>query len=165
MPNNCYNYLEVVDGDITLLEPYLKHVQTDFGTETTPDFQKIIPMPEELKGTTSPSNTPNWYDWCCDNWGTKWNAYDGQSVGEHDAGIGFYTAWGPPTPVIVELAKKVGQTLRMVYDEPGMDFCGELIAEPDGTYNDSIYEPRSEAPDHLKDDLMIEEEEELDEQY
>ena len=162
MPIDCYNYLEVVDGDITLLEPYLKHNKTEWGTETTPDFQKILPMPEELEGTESPKDTPNWYDWCNANWGTKWNAYDGQAVGGHDAGIGFNTAWSPPIPVIVELSKQIGKPLRLTYDELGMDFCGELLANPDGTYEDNCYSPRCDAPDHLRGDLMIDEEEELD---
>ena len=43
-------------------------------------------MPKEIKNTTAPSNLSpedskklkdlygfdNWYDWCCENWGTKW---------------------------------------------------------------------------------------------
>jgi hypothetical protein len=49
----------------------------------------------------------------------------------------------------------------MIYDEPGMDFCGEVLAQPDGTYEDNCYSPRSDAPDNLREDLMIDEEEEL----
>jgi hypothetical protein len=64
--------------------------------------------------------------------------------------------------VIVELAKQIGKPLRLIYDESGMDFCGEVLAQPDGTYVDNCYSPRSDAPAELKDDLMIDEEEELD---
>lgn len=45
----------------------------------------------------------NWYDWCCDNWGTKWNAYENQQP-DSDTII-FETAWAPPEPVIARLAK------------------------------------------------------------
>lgn len=53
------------------------------------DFNKIIPMPQELRGTTSPVpkgqeaeaarlqaqyGHANWYSWACANWGTKWGA-------------------------------------------------------------------------------------------
>jgi hypothetical protein len=55
----------------------------------------------------------DWYAWSCEHWGTKWNAYE-QSKGEMiptNSGIvkitlEFQTAWSPPYPVIVELAKR-----------------------------------------------------------
>ena len=50
----------------------------------------------------------------------------------------------------------------MLYDEMGMYFCGEVLANPDGTYEDNCYSPRADAPEHIKEDLMIDEEEELD---
>jgi hypothetical protein len=113
------------------------------------DFEKIVPMSKELEGSV----------WCVENWGTKWNSYDGNVT---NVGIGFNTAWSPPTPVIVALSKRIGKSLRLIYDETGMDFCGEVLAQPDGTVEDKCYCPRSDAPKHLKDDLMIDEEEELD---
>lgn len=51
-----------------------------------------------LYGATS------WYDWCCDNWGTKWNAYDTEIPGENL--IVFTTAWSPPESVIAMLAER-----------------------------------------------------------
>jgi hypothetical protein len=51
-----------------------------------------------------------WYDWCCENWGTKWNAYNSE-ITEDDVEYGhlvisFQTAWSPPTPVYEALAEK-----------------------------------------------------------
>jgi hypothetical protein len=43
----------------------------------------------------------NWYDWCCANWGTKWNAYNSYVEGNT---ITFETAWSTPAPVIRELS-------------------------------------------------------------
>ena len=161
MPNHCYNYLEAPDGDLSLIADYFSTEKREYSDlpDVFLDFQKIVPMPKELEGTTSPSDGPNWYDWSVENWGTKWNSYDGNVT---DDGISFNTAWAPPTPVIVALAKQIDKPLRMIYDESGMDFCGEVLAYPDGTVEDNCYSPRSEAPDHLRDDLMIDEEEELD---
>jgi hypothetical protein len=164
MPNDCYNYLEAPDGDVSLIADYFSTRKREYSPlpEVFLDFQKIIPMPKELEGTESPSDKPNWYDWCNANWNTKWNSYDGNVT---DDGISFNTAWAPPTPVIAALAKQIEKPLRLIYDEMGMDFCGEVLAYPDGTYEDNCYSPRTDAPQSLKDDLMIDEEEELDENY
>ncbi len=44
----------------------------------------------------------DWYDWQCDNWGTKWNAYE---VTHFDNVIEFQTAWSTPYPIFVKLSK------------------------------------------------------------
>jgi hypothetical protein len=50
----------------------------------------------------------NWYDWCCDCWGTKWNAC--RTGIECDYGdyvdIRFDTAWSPPEPILEALREK-----------------------------------------------------------
>ena len=54
----------------------------------------------------------DWYAWHCQNWGTKWNAYDQSSNGiteidgdnEVIGEIVFDTAWSTPYPVIKKLA-------------------------------------------------------------
>lgn len=43
-----------------------------------------------------------WYDWCCENWGTKWNAYDCEQIDENT--IKFSTAWSRPEPIMKLLA-------------------------------------------------------------
>ena len=161
MPNDCYNYLEAPDGDLSLIVDYFSTQKVEWSSlpEVFLDFEKILPIPKELENTDPNEDSLNWYNWCNENWGTRSNSYEGQVK---DDGISFNTAWSPPTPVIVELAKQIGKPLRLMYDETGMDFCGEVLAYPDGTYVDNCYSPRSDAPDKLKDDLMIEEEEELD---
>jgi hypothetical protein len=156
MPNDCWNYLEAPDGDLSLIADYIstRKVKHSKLPEVYLDFEKILPMPKELKKTEAPKDQPNWYDWSVENWGTKWNSYEGHVT---DEGIGFSTAWTPPAPIIAALAKQIGKPLRMIYDEMGMDFCGEVLARPDGTYEDNCYSPRSDAPSNLKEDLSIEE--------
>ena len=154
MPNDCYNYLEAPDGDLSLIADYISTAKRDWSPlpDTYLDFEKIVPMPPEVGD--------NWYGWRNENWGTRLNSYEGQA---QDEGISFNTAWSPPIGVIVALSKRIGKSLRLIYDEPGMDFCGEFIVDVDGRgYTDRVYSPRSDAPKHLKDDLMIDEEEELD---
>lgn len=45
-----------------------------------------------------------WFDWCCDNWGTKWNAHDIKQIDAQT--IRFNTAWCPPLPVLDALAEQ-----------------------------------------------------------
>lgn len=88
MPNHCNNTLGVL-GKTEEVEKFVEFVTNkDFvkkGDEYT-IFKNLMPMPEELEGTTSPSKTinkeliekygsDNWYDWCYKNWGTKWGDY------------------------------------------------------------------------------------------
>lgn len=46
----------------------------------------------------------NWYDWHCNKWGTKWNAYDGYvTVGKTWIRLVFNTAYNFPEPVALAL--------------------------------------------------------------
>lgn len=45
----------------------------------------------------------SWYDWCCDNWGTKWNACSNEQ--EDGDTIIFETAWSNPEPVMLKLSE------------------------------------------------------------
>lgn len=154
MPNDCYNYLEAPDGDVSLIADYLSTQKDEWTSlpDTFLDFEKILPMPKKLRKTKSPQDKPNWYDWRVENWGTRSNSYEGQVTEE---GMGFSTAWSPPSPVIAALANQIDKPLRMIYDEPGMDFCGEVLAYPDGTYVDNCYSPRMDAPENIKEELSI----------
>ncbi len=58
------------------------------------DFNQIIPAPKH--------EGDGWYNWNCENWGTKWNAYDCKQI---DGGVQFDTAWSAPRPVIEKLSQ------------------------------------------------------------
>ena len=45
-----------------------------------------------------------WYDWSCQNWGTKWNYYQFEKVNDNE--FSFQTAWSHCTPVMIALSKK-----------------------------------------------------------
>jgi hypothetical protein len=69
------------------------------------------------------------YEWCVQNWGTKWGLYDVE-LKEQGQGRLFYTfrsAWGPPLPVIRAMAKRFPNLeFRIAYYECGMAFQGVL---------------------------------------
>jgi hypothetical protein len=80
-------------------------------------------------------NPLNWYQWNCDNWGTKWNAgevwHDRVDNGESTEGqtsYNFDTAWAPAEPVIAALAKMFPMLqFEHRYCEGGMGFAGEIM--------------------------------------
>lgn len=100
----------------------------------------------------------SWYDWSVSKWGTKWNSYnsyydDSCKIEEIDY-FEFQTAWSPPFPVIKELSKLIGESLRMSYYDEGWLFGGVYNVKPDGTEDDICYEdPR----DVDEDDPLYEE--------
>ena len=67
--------------------------------------------PEMQKELIKKTGAKNWYDWCCQNWGTKWNAcHPGEPEVSKlkkrtDVTYCYDTAWAPPEPVLRELSK------------------------------------------------------------
>lgn len=59
------------------------------------------------------------YKWCCNNWGTKWDASRVELVEETSKKLtyAFDTAWSPATPVIVALSKKFPKLSFIYYVE------------------------------------------------
>ena len=49
---------------------------------------------------------PNWYDWCCNHWNTKWNAYDCVPIDPSDKMLIFETAWDSVPPIVEALSRK-----------------------------------------------------------
>lgn len=91
-----------------------------------------------------------WYDWCCHNWGTKWNASDAWANDGLSGCFGFDTAWCFCEPVIKRLSELFPEvSIEFVFaDEDagnntgrGTYKAGELVYEDfpdDGT--DAAYE-------------------------
>ena len=160
MPNHVYSTIEIC-GD----EKEIKEIQekikgaTEDGTDMPFDCDKIIPQPQEIKDTGGA-----WYNWCVDNWGTKWGAYsqpkneeieilepDTNSVKfmkESSSPLRiirypFQTAWSPLDPVVEKLSEMYPEVMiKYAYLDEGDQFAGydyykggEKIAEVDMTQN------------------------------
>jgi len=71
------------------------------------------------------------YEWCWDNWGTKWNACEVEFHVENDIiVITFSTAWEPPKPVIEAISREFPELrLQLYYYEGGGGFKGEFVCE------------------------------------
>ena len=163
MPNWCENKLLIkADNkdalyDFKRLEELIKETlkYNKETCETTNLLDSIISMPEVLKDTTkqSPYKLPNgetiyWYEWCTDNWGTKWDACDciwsyrdgfKKNVKNPKMRFFFNTAWAPPIPWLEKVASIFPNLyLKLEYDEPGIGFKG--IAEGVGEIIDDCKE-------------------------
>lgn len=52
-------------------------------------------------------DAPTWYEWCINNWGTKWNAYgyDKNADYSKNENLYFQTAWSAPHPILLKLSE------------------------------------------------------------
>lgn len=114
------------------------------------NFIKMLRLKKEF-GYTS------WYSWSCDNWGTKWNAYNSKVSEEQ---IKFDTAWSHPFPIIDKLSRMFPtETIKVKYaDEDIGHNCGEYailngivdeVVNEDPIYF-SLMIKRGKIPDYYK---------------
>jgi len=140
MPNWCHNEVTI---HCTSSDEY-KEIKNFLASEKQEfDFEKIVPMPEHIfRGNLGKEEEEKygkencWYDWCCENWDTKWNACDVSF--EDDPGhqetleYEFDTAWSPPANIYRTLKNKFpGSSIFWFYREDGMEFSGYLHRETD----------------------------------
>ena len=140
MPNWCNNTVEIYHEDPAMLE----RVRTAFNDGRL--LAEFIPIPQSLKIVAGCVGDPdeqkkleedtarnkevhgygNWYDYCVNEWGTKWDVgADGNPAQDIPGGLslGFESAWSPPTTAYDKLTEQ-GFRIRAMYFEPGMAFAG-----------------------------------------
>ena len=93
-----------------------------------------------------------WYDFCVNEWGTKWDVggdgcFDPADLeeGATSTTICFDSAWAPPVGAYDALAE-LGFEVRAMYYEPGMAYCGTW----DNGY-DECYEFGGETSETVRD--------------
>lgn len=74
------------------------------------------------------------YDWCCNNWGTKWGFYntDMEPYKEGDDNVTYHTmtAWSAPVPVIQKMIEMFPDlSFCYEYYEGGMGFQGSICGK------------------------------------
>jgi hypothetical protein len=140
MPNWCNNSVEIYHEDPAMIE----RVRTAFNDGRLLD--EFIPVPQALRDTVSGSmgedkraeheaqqaanrethGYANWYDFCVNEWGTKWDiGADGNPAQDFPGGLmlGFDSAWSPPIAAYEKLTEQ-GFRIRAMYCESGMAFAG-----------------------------------------
>jgi hypothetical protein len=90
----------------------------------------------------------NWYEFCNNEWGTKWGAY-GFRIEQDEKGLfiaRYETAWSPASPIFDKLATMF-PTLSFEVDiaDEGWGFAGTQIWE-NGEYSEEMLDGESIAP-------------------
>ena len=142
MPNWCNNVIELTHEDPAMIERAKKaFVDGKF-------LEEFIPVPESLQivaGRVGSDEEPdqkelerrsaenlethgyaNWYDYCVNEWGTKWDVGgDGiePSIDGKTLTASFDSAWAPPCAAYEKLLG-LGFTVRAYYYEGGMCYAG-----------------------------------------
>jgi len=140
MPNWCNNTVEIYHEDPAMLERVRR------GFDAGGLFGELIPVPEDLQITAGflgngdeqkqlelkeaanleKHGYRNWYDYCVNEWGTKWDVgADGQPAQDIPGGLmlSFDSAWSPPIGAYEKLTD-MGFRIRAMYYEGGMAFAG-----------------------------------------
>lgn len=168
MPNWCGNTLTLSHDDPEMI------VRATKAFEEGRLLDEFIPVPPGLKGTTSPNRDgtaeelraqygySDWYDFCVNEWGTKWDVGSSQGiqdVDKLDLIVYFDSAWAPPIAAYQSLENQ-GFRVYATYYEPGCAFAGIYDECGDNCYNLSDMssdEVRDEIPSELDDAFGISE--------
>lgn len=142
MPNWVSNEITIT-GDKSKIKEILEKI----GTIPVDSKHTLF---ETLIGKDPDFDKIGWHESNLKNFGTKWD------VAPEDSNIEFSedkitmtpaTAWSPPVPFCITLAKEYGVTVEITYSEPGCDFAGrnlineegDVIEEEDYDYNEGMY--------------------------
>lgn len=123
MPNWCNNIVSI-EGPICKISPMWKVIQEQ--DDENGFLNQLVPMPAQYK------DGDGWYDWRCQNWGTKWDidseclSYDEDEQGGLATISGsFQSAWSPPVEAYnTFLEQNEDCQITSTYVEEGCDFAG-----------------------------------------
>lgn len=140
MPNWCGNTLTISHKDPAMI------IRAKDAFARGEFLNEFIPVPEDLKIVAGRVSDPdeqarltaqeeynrakfgyaNWYDWCVNEWGTKWDVGSGQGINtwsDNDLVVYFDSAWSPPIQAYGRLVD-LGFSVYATYYEPGCAFAG-----------------------------------------
>ena len=88
------------------------------------------PFMNGLRFKSTNKQDDRWYNWRCQNWGTKWDCYtleiDDTDL-PHGFEVTFETAWSPPEEVCSAIREQYPNvSISWFYDEPGCEIAGYL---------------------------------------
>jgi hypothetical protein len=176
MPNWCANTLTISHEDPTMI------VRAKAAFAEGEFLNEFIPVPEDLKITAGKVSDPdeqsrltaqeqynrtkfgyaNWYDWCVNEWGTKWDVGGSSGIqtwDDHELVVYFDSAWSPPIAAYEKLLD-LGFTVYATYYEPGCAYAGIFEDGLDDYYDLSDLDSgdvKQQLPPELDDSFGISE--------
>ena len=154
MPNWCNNYLELTHDDPEMITraqkafadgrlldefvPVPKSLHIVAGRVGSDDNPEQIKLEEDTARNIATHGYGNWWDYCVNEWGTKWDVGgDGDQArldGPNHISMNFDSAWAPPVPAM-EKFMDLGFRVKLIYWESGMCFCGLFDENGDDYYD------------------------------
>ena len=168
MPNWCSNNVIVRHEDPDQIAKVVK------GYSEGSLFAEFFPCPAELSAPSEIGENYNdrvaaqeavnkekygysgWYDWCINNWGTKWDAgnendEDLDCADPNKVQLSFDTAWQPPVAFFEKLTEQ-GFNITAFYLEEGQGFVGKYTsADGDESFNFDGAEDLEDIPDDIRE--------------
>lgn len=96
----------------------IRYVAEHSSNENAPYSADVLANARRALSNIERFGAPDWYEWRCINWGTKWNAGDVSVKYEENAGellFEFLTAWTWPEPIFLALINRF-PTLGIQWD-------------------------------------------------
>jgi len=155
MPNWCNNTLELQHEDPAMIErakkafadgrlldefcPVPKSLHIVSGRVGEVGSPEQVELEAQEKANLAAHGYSTWYDYCVNEWGTKWDVGGDDYNAPHQDGpnkitMAFDSAWAPPTAAMDKMMD-LGFSVRLYYYEPGMCFCGIYGDEGDDYYD------------------------------
>ena len=170
MPNWCNNTLELHHEDPAMIERAKKaFADGKFLEEFIPvpaslhivagrvgDGDEQKKLEEDTARNIEVHGYGNWYDFCVNEWGTKWDV-GGDDYNEpiqetpNKITMSFDSAWAPPTTAMDKF-EALGFSVRLYYYEPGMCFAG-VYEDGHDNYYDLSNMTSTEVAEELQSDL------------
>ena len=135
MPNYCTNELTITSDNAGFLQSLMNELKQADSNEV--DFlSKLVPFTEETNYVWD-------YDWCVENWGTKWDIFDvyHASLDGDTLTVCFTTAWSPPVSALQKATAAYNLEWELYWIEEGV--CETGLAKgfvDDPTYVDESWE-------------------------
>ena len=92
--------------------------------------EEILKLGKQVADNLLNYGSKDWYNWCIDNWGTKWNACDSEI---YDDTIEFDTAWDFAEPIAKALFKKYPNlNMKWEFSEEQISVYGGYMKQVNG---------------------------------
>lgn len=145
MPNWCSNYLQIRGNEEDINK--FKEENKPTNESGALSFNNSVPLPETEKD--------NWYMWCIEYWGTKWDVNTDSELldGDQDTVLdySFDTAWAPPVAWLKAVYKKYPTLMfHMAWVEDAMCFSGEVFASAEDDQYELLEFPDRNSEDYRR---------------